>query len=91
MQKHILSLISKFNRKPKSSKGKSMDFFSNEYRNTLVDEHKLVSTAIAHVESKYAQYSPHHPPQAIANAIASMRAKKVELEVKIDILSDYLN
>lgn len=68
-----------------------MQYFSEEYRDKLVNEHKLVSTAIVRITDGYKQYAPHHTGDAIAAAHTSLRARKVELEVMIDVLNDHLH
>ena len=68
-----------------------MEHFSNEYRDKLVAEHKLVSAAIAHMKAELPAYSRRHEGAAINAALFNLNARKAELEAYIDVLTAYLN
>jgi citrate synthase len=78
-----------FKRKPK--KEKHMDYFSDEFRNKLIAEHKLIAASIARIETEQHIYAQRHHLSSIANAISNLKARKIELEAQIDVLEDYLH
>ena len=67
-----------------------MDYFSIEYRNKLINEHRLISTSVAHLSQHAAQKARVHGHDAVAAAINNQMAKKVELEGMIDVLTEFL-
>lgn len=69
-----------------------MQHFSEEFRQKLINEHRLVSASIARLgEIEYAKYARAHGYDAAALALTNLKARKVELEVQIDVLTDFLH
>lgn len=70
-----------------------MKQFSEEYLESLINEHKLVAASIIRLSdpaSGAAVYARNHNHDTIVLAITQLRAKKVELEAKIDVLREFL-
>ncbi len=67
-----------------------MTYFSEEYRQKLVNEHKLVSACITQFTDRYKQYAAFHGADAMTAAHTTLRAEKVALELKIDVLDEFL-
>lgn len=67
-----------------------MEYFSQEFLDQLINEHKLVNASIHQLTDRYKQYVQAHSPDALTAALTTLRGKKVELEAKIDVLSEYL-
>jgi hypothetical protein len=69
-----------------------MEHFSEEYLARLVNEHKLVSTTITHLTSQgiYTQKARQHGIDAMTLCVSNLKAKKVELEGMIDVLTEFL-
>ncbi len=67
-----------------------MEYFSQEFLDKLVNEHKLVSASITQLTDRYKQYAPFHGADAMTAALTSLRGQKVELEAKIDVLNEFL-
>jgi hypothetical protein len=73
-------------------KEKLMQHFSEEYRQSLINEHKLISVAIAQlVDTGYGKYARTHGVDAVQGAASKMRIRKVELEAMIDVLTDFIH
>lgn len=69
-----------------------MKHFSQEYLESLVAEHKLVSATITHMTTqKYARFVQSHGVDTVSAAVAKLKTRKAELEGMMDVLSDYLN
>ena len=86
--KNILSRW--FRRKPK--KEEHMKHFSQEYLDKLIAEHKLVSATITQIQvNAFAAYSSRHGIDNVHASLGSLKAKKVELEGMIDVLTEYLH
>lgn len=68
-----------------------MKHFSEEYLQTLVNEHKLISASISQMlEVSYSRYARSHGADVVAAAASKLRTRKVELEAQIDVLTDFL-
>jgi len=67
-----------------------MEYFSQEFLDQLINEHKLVNSSIHQLIDRYKQYLPAHGADAMQAALTSLRGKKVELEAKIDVLGEFL-
>lgn len=68
-----------------------MQYFSEEYREKLINEHKLISASISRlVEIEYAKYARAHGADIVTLAVSNLKARKVELEAHIDVLTDFL-
>ena len=70
-----------------------MDYFSVEYRDKLMNEHRLISAAHAHLhrrplrpEERQSQFVA----QAREIAVSNLLAKKLEIEAMIDVLTEFL-
>jgi len=83
-------MLSIFKRKPKQIQDNHMEYFSQEFLDQLINEHKLVNASIHQLTDRYKQYVQAHSPDALTAALTTLRGKKVELEAKIDVLSEYL-
>lgn len=68
-----------------------MKHFSPEYRDSLIAEHKLVSASIAHITDNHGKIIRNHSAAAVGGAVNNLLSRKIELEVMIDVLTDYLN
>jgi hypothetical protein len=72
-------------------KEKHMQHFSQEYVETLIAEHRMVSAAVALIKNEYPKRTREHGALAVDAALGKMYARKVELEGYIDVLQEYLN
>lgn len=70
-----------------------MEHFSEEYLLRLINEHKLISAALAHISNggAYTQKARQHGIDALTLCVSNLRAKKVELEGMIDVLTEFLH
>jgi hypothetical protein len=69
-----------------------MQYFSHDYYNQLVNEHKLIAASIAKLQDAPQYYMrQNNTAMAIEAALQNMLARKVELEIKIDVLGEFLN
>ena len=77
----------------RKQKEKDMQHYSQENMDKLIAEHRLVAASIAHLRNsgQYAKQQRNHGGQSVDAAIASMSARKVELEAYIDVLHEFLN
>lgn len=68
-----------------------MKHFSEEYRDKLINEHKLVSASINRLTTTdYPRQARAHGADTIHAAVQNLKAKKVELEAQIDVLNEFL-
>ena len=68
-----------------------MQYFSEEYRQQLINEHKLISASIAQLSDiGYARYARSHGVDTIIAALSQLKTKKVELEAMIDVINEYV-
>ncbi len=68
-----------------------MEIFSKQYLSELVAEHKLVSASITRIsEYDYPRFMKAHGVGPVDAALLELRSKKVQLEAKIDSLTEYL-
>ena len=69
-----------------------MQHFSQEFLEKLVNEHKLVSTSLTHLQGQgsYNQKARQHGIDAVVLAVTNLKARKVELEAMIDVLTEFL-
>lgn len=68
-----------------------MQHFSDEYLQSLINEHKLVSASIKQlIENRYQLYARTHGADTVSAAASNLRTRKVELEAQIDVLNDFL-
>lgn len=81
----------KIKRKTDIVKEKQMQYFSQEYRDALVNEHKLVSASILKLSENFRNYIAHHTAEVVTKTLSDLKTKKVELEAKIDCLDEFLN
>ncbi len=86
----IQAIKSWFKKPPKE---KHMQHFSHEYLEKLVAEHRLVSAAIIELSRPpgYPKKVKEYGLDVVDAALKNLKAKKVELETMIDVLSEYLN
>jgi hypothetical protein len=75
----------------KKEKEVNMEYFSTEYKDKLLNEHKLVTTTISRLTQRYPLYAANHTGEAISLALTNLRGRKVELEGMIDVLDEFLN
>lgn len=76
----------------KSHKKEHMKQFSSEYLDKLIADHKLVSSTITQIQiTGFGGYASRHGVDNVHAALGSLKAKKVELEGMIDVLTEYLN
>lgn len=74
-----------------------MQHFSQEYKDKLIAQHKLVAIAISRLtgQGDYSGYAKNkintHGISAVDAAILQLRAEKLILEAQIDSLSDFLD
>lgn len=69
-----------------------MQHFSDEYLERLIAEHKFVSATINHISQKeYTRFARAHGVDSVAAATNNLRAKRIELEGMIDVLTEYLH
>jgi hypothetical protein len=68
-----------------------MKHFSEEYMQSLINEHKLVSASVTQLlETRYQWYARQHGADVVAAAASNLRIRKVELEAQIDLLDEFL-
>lgn len=74
-----------------------MDYFSEEYRQKLISEHKLIKASLHRLMGNF-EYGGYaglkmnaHGQAAMEAAISQLRADQIMLEAKIDTLTEYLN
>lgn len=80
--------IFKRNKKEK----KDMKHFSDEYREKLQNEHKLVSASITHLTtSGWPRFARAHGADVVTAAVSNLKVRKVELEAQIDVLTEFLD
>ena len=78
-------------RKRNRNKEKLMKHFSEEYLTQLINEHKLVSASItALTVTDFRKYVMNHNVDIVTAASSNLKARKVELEAMIDVLTDFL-
>ena len=66
--------------------------FSKEYLENLQNEHKLVSAAISQITTHaYVRFARTHGADPVAAAASNLKARKVELEAQIDVLTEFLS
>lgn len=87
----MLQKIKNWFKKP--TKEKHMQHFSHEYLEKLIAEHRLVTASIMELSNPLgaSKMSKKHNIKAVDAAFNNLQARKVELEVMIDVLSEYLN
>jgi hypothetical protein len=68
-----------------------MDMFSVEYKQKLVNEHKLVVASINQLNERRHMYVQNHTIGFYDAAVAELKKDKIILEAKIDVLSDFLD
>jgi hypothetical protein len=68
-----------------------MKHFSEEYLEHLINEHRLVSVAIEKLSMPYSTYLKNNGHQILIAAIDNLAIQKAELEVKIDVISEFLH
>lgn len=71
-----------------------MKFFTQEYLDSLVAEHKLITATLNRMtqnSANAAMYASRYGASAFDTTRTNMISKKLELEVKIDELMDYFN
>ena len=71
-----------------------MKIFTQEYLDSLVAEHKLITATLNRMTqnaANAAMYAARYGGSAFDTTRTNLIAKKLELEVKIDELMDYLN
>lgn len=88
----MIKILDLFRRKkPEPQKEKLMQYFSEEYLEKLVNEHKFLQASINRLRKHsalYAQDVSNVP--LIATALNNFYVRKLELEVQIDELRDFL-
>jgi hypothetical protein len=57
----------------------------------LIAEHRFICATLAHLSSSFPTYARQHGNDSTTFAISSLKAKKVELEAKIEVLRHFLN
>lgn len=68
-----------------------MKQFSEEYRDKLINEHKLVSASITQITThEWNRYARAHGAEVASAAVSNLKARKVELEAQIDVINEYL-
>lgn len=78
----------------KPKKVSHMNIFTQEYLDSLVAEHKLLTASLNRMTQNAANtsmYAGRYGATTFDAARTSMIARKLELEVKIDELMDFLN
>jgi hypothetical protein len=82
-----------FNKQKPIEIPKHMEIFSHDYKDKLIAEHRLISAAIAHATQPnvFANAARTHSNDICVEAVKSLRVQKVQLEFKIDVLSEYLD
>lgn len=70
-----------------------MIHFSEEFLTSMINEHKLISASLGKINQvgEYKRYANSNGTPSVDGAISNLRARKVELEIKIDVLSEFLN
>lgn len=85
--KLLKTLFDRF--KPKK-KDIHMDHFSVEYRDKLVAEHRLVVAMLDRASEKYLYYRQRTSIPVIEAVMLDLKTKKFELELRIDVLTEFL-
>lgn len=67
-----------------------MDHFSVEYRDKLVAEHRLVVAMLERASDKYIYYKQRTNVPVIEGVMLDLKTKKFELELRIDVLTEFL-
>lgn len=83
--------ILKFFKRNTQTRKQLMQYFSQEYLEKLVNEHKLVQASINRLTQKNAIYRRENSIPIMDNALSNFRTRKLELEVQIDELTEFLN
>jgi hypothetical protein len=78
-------------KKPDINKEKLMQYFSEEYLEKLINEHKLVQASINRIQQRAQLYRRENQISILDQALVNFRVRKVELEVQIDELREFLN
>lgn len=90
----MLEAFNSFFKKPKLIEiPKHMEIFSHDYKDKLIAEHKLVSASIAHITNAhvFSHFARVHGNDVCVESLTNLRVQKVQLEAKIDVLSEFLN
>jgi len=90
----MLEAFNRFFKKPKPIEiPKHMELFSHDYKDKLVAEHRLVSAAIAHMSNPhvFTNFARTHGNDVCVESLTNLRVQKVQLEAKIDVLSEFLD
>lgn len=86
----LKTLFSKL--KSKSKRRTLMKHFSQEYLEHLQNEHRLTTASMINLRNNYRKYlSDGRNHTHIEHAINQLEFKRVDLESKIDVLTDFLN
>jgi hypothetical protein len=81
-----------FTRKKKTPERKQlMQHFSQEYLQSLVNEHKLIQASINRLTQRRAFYVRENSVSVMDKALDNFRVRKMELEVQIDELNEFLH
>lgn len=68
-----------------------MKYFSEEYKEKLQNEHKLVAAAITRLTTvDYPRQARSHGVDVVTAAVSNLKTRKLELEVQIDVLNEFL-
>ena len=67
-----------------------MDYFSVEYRDKLIAEHRLIVAMIERVSESHLYYRQRTPFLIIEKTTMDLKAQKFELELRIDVLTEFL-
>jgi hypothetical protein len=67
-----------------------MDHFSVEYRDKLVAEHRLVVAMLERASDKYIYYRQRTSAPIVESVMLDLKTQKFELELRIDVLTEFL-
>lgn len=71
---------------------KHMQHFSEEYKDKLVAEHRLISAALLKIAgTDHPRLCQQHGQSSVLGAISNLKSRRVELEGMIDVLNEHLN
>lgn len=86
----LTNLFAKFKTTPKRKT--LMKHFSQDYLEHLQNEHRLTTAALINLRNNYRKYLVDNRTHAhIETTVNELEHKRIELESKIDVLTDFLN
>lgn len=67
-----------------------MDYYSTEYRDKLIAEHRIIVAMLERASEKYIYYRQRTSVPIVEGVMLDLKTKKFELELRIDVLTEFL-